>query len=459
MYPPARTPEIAFYRGDAPAFHAMAAADAPGLPFHPPLTAWVAKPFYAWSNPKAPQFFPNLRRGFALIGALVVGLVWWLAWRLTDPGVAAIAGALAATHFGLAATSTTLNAGHPNLALALGGLWALSGWSKPWRAGAAGLLLALAALARAEDLLLIAAAALWLVWRAWPTPRPWQPLAYFALGAGLVLGPNLVANARTLAHFNTTHQATLPGQLPTTALVSIYGGLNFWLANHPGADGTFDRSVMTDPTGQGQILLTHPAHFEAVTHGYARGWQAIRQAPRAWGRLVRKKVVGAAGAYAHGYGVQNWGASLAGTRQPVDLMTPHRTGGLWLHLALAAAGAVCLWRRTGAAATVLLHLPVLVKWVAIVLFFGYARLANLTMPILLIDVALALAVTLRALTRRTAGRGDAAWAAGLLLLVAFGLLPFIGRGLAPQEIRFSGENVRGTSRIHLDGRLELEPVR
>ena len=76
-YPPAATPEIAFYRGDAPAYHQFATSLTAGrvydqgLPFHPPLLAWLVTPIYRSMAGSGAELFLVLRAVLSIIGTCV----------------------------------------------------------------------------------------------------------------------------------------------------------------------------------------------------------------------------------------------------------------------------------------------------------------------------------------------------------------------------------------------------
>jgi hypothetical protein len=498
-YPPAATPEIAFYRGDAPAYHAFATslvAGRPydqGLPFHPPLLAWIAAPIYWLTGGGGATLFLALRAWLAVLGTGLVVLVLVLARRLAGPVVGLWAGTLAAIHFGLAASSTTLNNDGPNALLGLAAivlvLLARNGDRQPamgrwhrWRPLAllagAGVLLGLAALCRAEDQLLVLLVVGWVVgWvevggggaGSWRRRLPGG--AAVLAGALVAITPWAVRNAVVIDGFNRARAGVIAAPLDRFAPVSAYGGLNFALANHPEADGGFSRSPLPSPGGNAELNLTNPEHLRYLNDGFAIGLGFIAADPGHWLRLVGRKLAISAEGLRLGYSARDRPAGLRGLRRAVDFMGPERAWLVIPHLLLIVLGIIALRRRVGGAVTLLLHLPALVKLVAVIAFFGYVRLALAAMPVLLIDVALGLAVIGSFIVERWPGHGASEaedrqpvpWAAsaataGAILLLALALAD--GGWLAQhgQAIRYLGETELGGQRVNLDGDLQLWPA-
>ena len=240
---------------------------------------------------------------------------------------------------------------------------------------------------------------------------------------------------------------SIPEPLPQTPFVALYGGLNFYLANHEGAPPGFSRGPLDAPpplTGGANryptplvaglpppdLALTYPPHLAAVNHGYALGLSWITEHPAdfaalAWARLGRLW----SGAT---LGFGGWGLpfGLEGPRHAVDLVIPE--GGvlltLWrlLLLAVLVAG---LWmgrRRLLALWPWLAFL--LTKLVATLAFFGYARQGATLVPVLALALALLVEPYWERLPKGRVPQG--ALACGLLLVVLEGV-----RFLSPPEVR------------------------
>ena len=305
--PDAAWPYSALYKGDALVFLEQARelqhgrAPELGLPIHPPGTARLLA--LAWSGESAG--FPRVRLLWVLLGALSAPLLYLAAAPTLGPRVAAVAaGALATLHGsvvlalspGSEAPASLLVLAALALAPRVRGRLDLPGWAL------FGLLLGLACLFRVE---LALAVALLLAWLAWRARRPGPPLAAIA-GLALALlpwhlqawsalarvngeappGPALPPGMRAgwspeaaawrdrLPGFARTTAAAFveatvrhrgrarveaadaglldqafgstPQPLPRWPFVSLYGPLNFALANRPGGDGGFSPGLLDE---------------------------------------------------------------------------------------------------------------------------------------------------------------------------------------------------------------------
>lgn len=195
-----------------------------------------------------------------------------------------------------------------------------------------------------------------------------------------------------------------PRPLQRFPFVSLYGPLNFYLANNPHATGGFDRSLLDAPPPlaggasrypsfliQGlppaQLSFVYPPHLRLFNEGYALGWQWIADHPRHFARLAARKASHFLAGATHsvtGYAVP---AGLSGTRRAVDLLAPEPPL-LWqiAILALSLIGIALHW-RTAALWPWLLFLAS--KIAVAILFFGYARQGALVIPVLAVLIGLA----------------------------------------------------------------------
>ena len=242
------------------------------------------------------------------------------------------------------------------------------------------------------------------------------------------------------ADFDVLQEAfgTVPRALRRHPFVSLYGPLNFALANHPESGVGFGHAALDarPPLAGGpgaypamlvsglpprDLAFTYPPHVALVNDGYSIGWRWIaadpgRAAKRGVARL-RRFWAGAA-TMVSGYALP---ARLSGTRHAVDItIADGWIAGAWriAMFAAAVAGIVAGWRR-----------PALYPWLLLgasrvapaVAFFGYARIGATAIPVVALLVALALERFLPAWDsggRRVAFRG-------LALLVVIESVRFI----------------------------------
>lgn len=240
-----------------------------------------------------------------------------------------------------------------------------------------------------------------------------------------------------------------PQPLSEHFFVALYGGLNFHLANHPGADGGFSRGPLAEapplaggpwpvPLVQGLppdgLALTYPPHLAQLVDGYRLGTAWIRSNPAAFVRLVGAKLRRFAAGLATGLGGWNLPLGPSGIRWPVDMAVA--TGvlaGLWTSavLGLAAIGLLEVRRLPEAVPWLLLLAS---KILVAVVFYGYARQGATALPAVALLTVLAVAPRLPELDSRRRLRLGVA-AACLLLL------PEIVRFAAPPEVRLDGRPI------------------
>lgn len=241
----------------------------------------------------------------------------------------------------------------------------------------------------------------------------------------------------TAADFDLLEQAfgSRPRPLGAHPFVTLYGPLNFYLAQRVGAPAGFDPRGLDRPPplagGAGryptpllgglpppELNFNYPPHVEIVNEGYRLGLEAIAAQPTAALRraLARLDIAwqGASLGWT-GYGVP-WGAS--GLRRAVDMAVPQgRLFALW-RAALAVLCAAALWRARGLPQLWPWAFLALYKLAAAALFFGYARHGATAVPAVALLVGLLVAP---ALERRFAADRRWLWVvvatAGLALAI------------------------------------------
>ena len=215
-----------------------------------------------------------IRVAQSCLGAALVSLVAWLAYRAAGPAAATAAGVLAAVYPPLVWTpayvfSETL---FSVLALGCAALLTLDSRRAGLAAGA-GALAGLAVLTRPVMLFFLPLALLWLCW----TGR-WRSAGVFTIACALLVAPWTARNVREYGRF---------------VLVASEGGITFWTGNHPLAVGEGDMAANPDIKRANVALraaypgLT-PEQLEAVYYREAAAF--IREQPAAWARLMLRKV-------------------------------------------------------------------------------------------------------------------------------------------------------------------------
>jgi 4-amino-4-deoxy-L-arabinose transferase-like glycosyltransferase len=462
-----------FYYGDSRVYREFALAILRGdlydngIPFHPPLFAWVLSRVIAGvgENPYA------MRAVLAVFGASVAPLTYLLGLRLWPRAVALTGALLTVFSFGLCVTAVSANVealyipmlvGQALLLTALGdalereagGVGVRDGRGILILTAANGALLGLGSLTRAEHLLLMPLLPLILLTRRpRPSLRRLVPVCAAAIGIGLlVIAPWSLRNARTLSRYDREHPE-LAEPLPVFVLITNYGALNFALANAPGSDGTFKPDLITKGTGAGQIDFGDPRQLSLYLHGYREGLGYLFGHPADAAALVARKIAIGLDAGSLGYGISNWPGGLTGTRRAVDLFTSDRKLMLPVTLVLLVAGIWVsrdLWRHGSALWWLALH-----KLVMCAAFFGYVRLFAHLLPFAALVQASAL-VGLASLARAPAVRRTIA-AGGLVL----GLLLFVellAGSSRPRNFTASGSS-DDSGKVIQDAPIRIAPAR
>lgn len=262
-----------------------------------------------------------------------------------------------------------------------------------------------------------------------------------------------------------------PRPLGRAPFVSLYGPLNFALANHPRSPGGFSRAALEDPPPlvvqpgryppalvQGlpppDLSFVYPPHVRLVNDGYALGWHWVRArgpggaAAHAW-RKLRLFWSGAALGFT-GFDVP---LGLPRLRRAVDLAVPDPgwRSAAWSAVLLVACGlGVAAGRGRAALHPWLLFL--FSKVVVTVAFFGYARQGAAVFAVVALLAALAAVRWIPSLPGLPPGR--IVRAAGLVLLAAVAAEGV--RALHPPSLRVDGRalDAGDTEDVHRDQRID-----
>jgi len=244
-----------------------------------------------------------------------------------------------------------------------------------------------------------------------------------------------------------------PRPLARAPFVSLYGPLNFALANHPRARGGFSRAALDDPPPLDSdparyprflveglpppdLTFVYPPHVRLVNEGYAVGWAWWRARGVGGGlaHACRKLRLFWSGA-ALGFTGYDLPLGLPRVRRAVDLAVPAaswRTA-VWSAalLVACAAGMVVGGRQPALYAWLSLLISRLVVTVA---FFGYARQGATVFPVAAVLLGLALVRWMPGWGRAEPGRVLRATALALAALVAVEA----GRFLRPPSLAIDG---------------------
>ncbi len=245
---------------------------------------------------------------------------------------------------------------------------------------------------------------------------------------------------------------SIPRPLAARPFVSLYGPLNFALANHAAADGGFATTLLeqqppaTSRPGAfppelvaglppPQLAFPYPPHLALVNDGYALGLRWIAAHPLDFARLAGRKLRRYWAGAALGLGGYNLPLGSTGVRPAVDVVVPDDGGFTtpWqvALLALTLAGARAAWRRPALQPLLLFVASTLVVAVA---FFGYARQGALSAPVVALLAVLAF--------ERRLARVDAARVTRIALGVGLALVALeAARVLRPPVVSLDGRTI------------------
>jgi len=366
----------------------------PGAFFMSPLYQYVLGLVYAVVG----RDFLVVRLLQAAGGALTVALVYRLGCIVLRPSVA-----LTASVFLMLYGAATFNEGQM-LVMWLGTLLntsvlvVLAGVvqrREAWRLVAAGALLGLAALARANALLFVPVAAAWAAWAL-----PGNSAVRVRNAAVVVLAVAIVILPATVHNYVASRDVVL---------VTSNGGLNFYIGNSRQATGIFypppDVDFVGDTTTRIYIERKMGRDLkpsEISGYWYARAADDMREDPARALRVMLRKVA----LFVNGYEIPQLD-SFAKARADHGILRALFVSFWWLS-ALGLVGLFVGWRRSRGHA--LLAAFVLTYAVSIILFFVTARYRVQVAPVLALFAANLLLVEvprLRHAPRRLAGVGVA----------------------------------------------------
>ncbi|WP_224245125.1 ArnT family glycosyltransferase [Hyalangium gracile] len=450
-----------FFYGDTRFFHGYAldwVRDRPAqasLPYHPPLfPAFLGLLYQLLGEPRGSAFPYKL--SLAVLNSATVAFSFWWWRRVLGTGWSLLAAGLFSASFGWLLLSTTYS-NEVLYALFLSATcWLVLQSTRGLTWGAAvllGAIMGLGSLTRAEHLYL------WpflLAYVAFDRERqvPWKPqLVRWAVAGAVclaVLAPWSVRNARVLQELNARNPDLEP--LPELTLVTVYGPINFAMANNAQATGGFTPDVINQLGVSGNLDVANPAQRRLLLHGYAEGLRWMAEHPGDAAPLLLRKLDRWLDGLSLGLGASDFPSGLRGARPPVDVFVPESTWLKWPLTLLLLLGAALSLRAPHRAFS-LFTLVVLHRLLITLAFFGYARGLLAIFPALL-PLLLLPAKVLASRRPGLAGKLPALAAAALLLLwLEAGVLAL----REPRSFSASGTTERTGGKLIQDDWVQIWP--
>jgi hypothetical protein len=201
---------------------------------------------------------------------------------------------------------------------------------------------------------------------------------------------------------------SLPRPLRPPLFVASYGGLNFYLANHDGAQGGFQRGPLDAPPplegGSARyppdliaglpppsLAFEYPPHLQAFNEGYRLGLKWIAASPGDFLKLLARKLAifwsGATPTFT-GFGLP---LGMSGPRRPVDVVVPETDAlaSIW-RVGFAVCCILGIWSALPRREAIPWLLFLFSKGAVAAAFFGYARAGVVVQPALMLFAAIAL---------------------------------------------------------------------
>lgn len=366
-----------------------------GLPFHPPLPAWIL----ALLTSVGPVAMSNLTVK-TMLGSLC-GAMAMLTYLLTIKATgsllfSSIAGCAAAFSFGLAVIATVpgTEAIYVVITSVVLVLLADASAMSLRRAGLCGFLTGLGCLSRGEHLLFFPVIIGFIALRkigVSDNPRlpqgtwriAWRPATACMVGLTAVLIPNALDNYRLISDYELRYGVGVNPSLkplPRFVPVTLYGPLNFALANMPPAAGEFTRQALPLSNDSWSIDPADSQHRTYLIDGYSLGLRSLLVDPLRAVRLWFRKLRIAWGAMSLGFSSGNFPSGLQGIRRPVDLFAPTSKWFGLISTILTVIGFYRL-RQTNPRLALLLSLVVIHRVLTITAFYGYVRQGILLAPL------------------------------------------------------------------------------
>jgi len=389
-------PFSVFYYGDSIKYHDYAMALLRGMlydngfPYHPPLLAWVIAAIYSIIGAPQEMGYSAIpyKIIYSLINSICCVILFYVALQFVNRKIAVIICLLFAMSFGMFVLSATAN--NENIYILILLLIILLIVKNRNNASikiaiVLGILNALAALTRAEHLLLFPLVLIYLLINSdkknYKKAISW--CGYSILFFVLTLMPWSIRNYVIITRFNNTNPAKHLEPISPFVLVTNYGALNFAMANNDKASGGFSRELLNKATGEGVLNFNNPQHRYYFIHGYKEGIKWIINNPSNYVKLCIKKLDISFDALALGFTSWDVPSGLNGVRRAVDVFAPYNNWFRYIFICIVGIGFVIMAKRDFKK-SVILHLIFVHKIFIIVMFFGYVRQLLSIYPVILL---------------------------------------------------------------------------
>lgn len=262
--------------------------------------AWAADDVFFHSSPVYPyilgiiytlfgQSYAAVRVIQSLFGVGSCLLLWSIARRLFGDRQGLLAGLIAALYVPFIFFDAEILMITYVIFFALLSVWLLLRYQeqgKLWLALAAGAAIGVSALGKPNMLLFVPVAALWVWWRFRGCGRAGETLraaALIVVGTVVVIAPMTIMNTVVADDF---------------VLTSSNGGINFWIGNNHGADGTFlvpsnmRADLYTSSKMAAEVAVGRPLKpSEVSSYWFGEGMKFVTGQPGAWLRLMGRKFI------------------------------------------------------------------------------------------------------------------------------------------------------------------------
>jgi hypothetical protein len=196
-----------------------------------------------------------------------------------------------------------------------------------------------------------------------------------------------------------------PEPVTSHPFITLYGPINFFLANNRLSGGGFGREALEVPPPlrggedqypsffaknfppEGDLSLWYLPHLQVVNRGYELGWEWIRENPLGYVMLIGRKLERFWAGASLGFGGYGFPVGISGPRYRVDLVVPDSSGAVPWNLAVLVVCVAGLLATIGNRETHPWLFFLVSKLVVVWLFFGYARIGATVAPVICLLVA------------------------------------------------------------------------